>query len=492
MVARTAAQRLSRWLTRCWQSPSQRFFVAALAFVAGVAAGSFVDAPVRWLMVALWVMVAALVGCWKYASLRLSVLVLLAFLGGAFRTSIATERRLQNPLLAYVGQSVTLSGTVIDDARPAGAAVATRVQVESLHATLPVLVSRYPEVYRGDQVELRCVIEARDHEPLCAFPDISIVARSTEKNLLDTARMAAQRSLERVFPEPSGGFIAGLLLGGTAALSDTWREALRATGTTHLVALSGYNVTIIAAFILAMAEAVALPRRSRVWLVATLLALFVIFVGGGASIVRAAIMGMIVVIGKQLGRSAAMTNVLLAAAGAMLLLDPLLLTESIGFQLSFLATVGMIFVAPHVEARLAHIPNPLGMRDALALSLAAEVSVLPLILWYFGTLSLVAPIVNLLVAPAIPVIMLFGFVALVAGLVMTTLGQVVGVAAWLLATYVLELIRFASAVPFASVAFVVPLWLVAVYYVGFFVLIAQRKRSGARATAPHAKLLSST
>lgn len=336
--------------------------------------------------------------------------------------------------------------------------------------TITVVARPFPEVMAGDSLKLTCEIVAEKNATspaiICLFPETIIqphLSRSLT-SLLGVIKESYVRSLMRIMPEPAAGFVTGLLIGGRSGLNQEWRDALNTTGTAHLVALSGFNVTIIASFLLIVLKTITMPRRWRTVTVGAILFLFVVMVGAEASIVRAAIMGMLVVIAHQSGRVSSSRNALMLAAAVMLLIEPTLLAQDIGFQLSFLATLGMLYLYPLIKRLFQHWPNFFGFKEALFMAVSAEIFVTPLILYYFSRLSLIAPVVNMLVVPPIAFIMLFGFLGGLAGLIATPFGQIIGFSGWAGATYVLKVIDMASRLSVASVEMSISLWFLVVYY----------------------------
>ncbi|MFA7286758.1 MAG: ComEC/Rec2 family competence protein, partial [Patescibacteria group bacterium] len=191
---------------------------------------------------------------------------------------------------------------------------------------------------------------------------------------------------------------------------------------------------------------------------------FVCAVGAQASLVRAAIMGMLVVVSSALGRPSAARNAIVFAAVVMVLVDPFILTDDIGFQLSFLATIGIVIFYPRLEVYAESLPTLFGVREAFLLTVSAQLLVTPLLVWHFGRLSFIAPIVNAVVAPFIPFIMLFGALGAAGAFIAVPLGQLLGLPAWMASQFVLWIIQYTAQVPYAAVLVpavsIIPLFIV--------------------------------
>ena len=207
--------------------------------------------------------------------------------------------------------------------------------------------------------------------------------------------------------------MAGLLYGYRGGLGDL-QEAFNKTGVSHIVAISGYNITIIAELLMAMFSSF-IRRQIAFWFVSAGIISFVIMVGASPSVVRAGIMGILVLVARHIGRVSRPTNLLVFAAAVMTLHNPFVLLWDAGFQLSFAATIGILYVAPLFDRRW----------ELVSSTLSAIVITLPLALYHFGRFSLIAPVTNLLILWTIPILMALGAIAIIASLLFFPFGQLV-------------------------------------------------------------------
>ncbi|PJE59706.1 MAG: hypothetical protein COU85_02250 [Candidatus Portnoybacteria bacterium CG10_big_fil_rev_8_21_14_0_10_44_7] len=266
--------------------------------------------------------------------------------------------------------------------------------------------------------------------------------------------------LNAILPQPQLGFLTGLLLGQKTDLAAELKNNFARTGTSHLVALSGFNITIITQAVAALFLFLGVARRRIFWLCLLVVSGFVLMVGAGSSVVRAAIMGLLFLLAKKENRLPNAKNAILLAGVLMLWFKPGDLLFDVGFQLSFLATLGLVYLTPILAARLLRLPEFLGFKEALIATLSAQIFVLPLLLFYFQKVSLVSPLVNILILPVIPLTMLFGFLAGACAFVWVLLGQLWGWGAWLFLTYELGIINFAAKISWATANIQLPVWLV--------------------------------
>ncbi len=260
-----------------------------------------------------------------------------------------------------------------------------------------------------------------------------------------------ERSLSRSIAEPNAAFVKGLLLGSSSGLSSDIKDAFSRTSTTHILAVSGYNITIIAT-VISWFFLLFLRRPIAFWFSAAGIIIFTILTGAGASVVRAAIMGLLVLVAQRTSRLSDPKNALLLAAAAMVFLNPHILRYDIGFQLSFGATLGLLYVSPVIEKYFSKLPEAFGIRETLIMTMSAQVFVLPLLIYYFKSISLVSLPANLLVLPTIPLAMLLGFFTGIGGLIIPFLGQLIGYFLWLVTSFELGIIRLLAKPSWATVS----------------------------------------
>ncbi len=228
-------------------------------------------------------------------------------------------------------------------------------------------------------------------------------------------------------------------------------DAFSATGTSHILVISGWNISVIIAGIAGMLARCEVPRKRAAAISLPVIVLYVLFVGASASVVRAAVMGSLGVVAVLVDRESEAWITLLVACVAMTLPDPHVLWD-IGFQLSALATAGLFAFARPIERVLAaHRPfrwRGLGwVVEPLTATLAASMLALPILLYHFGRLSLIAPLANVLMLPLVPYAMLFGALAMVAGLLWLPLGQLVALLAWPFLHWLIVVSRVLAHVP---------------------------------------------
>ncbi|MGQ9573115.1 MAG: ComEC/Rec2 family competence protein [Dehalococcoidia bacterium] len=335
----------------------------------------------------------------------------------------------------------------------------------------------FPRYDYGDLLEVRGKLETppafedfdyRDYlarqgiGSLIAYPRTSLLATGRGNPLqawIYDLREELSSALADALPEPEASLAQGILLGRRAFLPDDLKEDLNDTNTSHLIAVSGYNVTLVAGLFIA-GLAWLIGRRPAAWLALLAIAAYAVLVGGQPSVQRAAIMGGMYVVATALGRQSGALQGLAIAGAGMTAFDPLLV-DDISFQLSFASTLGLVLFAPPLRARLEEalarwssdreLTGPLrGVVELLAVSVAAIAFTLPITAANFHRISLIALPANLLTVPAFPVIMITSALTAVGGMIAPALGTFLGWITWAPVAYLVEVVGLLADFPFAA------------------------------------------
>ncbi|MBI5728278.1 MAG: DNA internalization-related competence protein ComEC/Rec2 [Candidatus Magasanikbacteria bacterium] len=496
-------------------SKSKTFFVCGLSFLSGIAVATLVNKAVGW---GHWYFLFLSGGgltavFWQHRNARLIFLSALFFLFGCYRYSSALELVVVQP--RAVAQSFVGLIAAEPDAREDG--VRYVVETNQLKSTaknaarsLSVLVKMplYPRYAYGDLVRVACDLEAPEafqdqdtgrpfhYDKYLATQGVSLVCRRPEMAVIKSGGgnsfyrqlLAVKQSLEfqvaRLWNEPYAGFMAGILFGYRGGLGNM-NLVFQRTGVAHILAISGYNISIIAAVLITICVRLCISRKFSFWLASIGIVLFVLFTGAGGSVVRAGIMGLLVLVGKYLGRPRHLANAFVFTAGLMNFFNPFLLFWDVGFQLSFLATLGIIYISPVFGSWFRRLPEAAGLRESTVTTFSAILATLPLTLYQFGTLSLVAPVANLLILWTIPGLMASGAVAVVLSLWYFPLGDLIAWASWFGMRYVVTVTSWLAGLPWATFQFFLPWWgVVIVYSLIVYYLLVWGKHSPARDTSP--------
>lgn len=348
-----------------------------------------------------------------------------------------------------------------------------------------IMTDKYVEYEYGDKLKLNCDLEIPQNKKdsrfdyrtylakdgifyICQKPKIEKIAEENKKSfygfLLDV-RKSMSGKMGKLVPYPESGLLEGLLLGGSGGLPKKLQDDFSRTGTTHIVAVSGYNVTIVAEYLMIACIFFGLWRSQAFWAAVLGIFLFIFLVGFPPSAVRAGVMGGLILWAVKEGRLGNSQNAILFAASVMLIINPMLLRFDIGFQLSFLATLGIIYIYPFFNNFLVKKQKYLNfMWEILFLTLAAQAFVLPVILYNFENLSVISPLANVLVLPIIPFTMLLGFLTLLASFIFYPLAMIFSWLTYLPLKYETFIISFLSSFNFSSLNFSFPWWGAVVWY----------------------------
>jgi len=432
-------------------------FLVFVAVLCGIFVSSFFQIPIffLWALIVLGAIFLTL-GITRQEFL-ITGFIVIAFSLGCLRMLVVSQP--DDTFVRVAGERQDFLGEVVDppDVRDTNTQLVIETADFGSARRVLVIMRRFPEFLRGESVYVSGVVQGlpkdnpgyraslvrRGISGIALFPKLEAVSPQPFSllRLLDSAKVRFESALASTLPEPDASFVIGILIGARGSIPQAIRDAFSKTGTSHIIALSGFNITIIALAISWALGFFRLSQKVRVAAATMGILLFVVVVGGGASVVRAALMGVLALVALQRGRVYEMTNALLFAAVLMALSNPYVLRFDVSFQLSFLATLGIIVVPPRLASYFQWAPERFQIREILTATIAAEIFVFPLILWNFGTVSAIGPLANLLVLPFIPLAMLLGFITGILAMASPFLALPIAWALHLVVTYQLGIIQ---------------------------------------------------
>lgn len=451
-------------------------------FIAGAALFSYFD-PGPYTVLFL-LLASALVWVWyrfaKAPAVLFIVIILFAAALGGARFSILTLKGGDHVLDQYLGKHVTLTGVITEEPSEREKTTRITVTVDTLEGeTLPsdtklvTSVHRFPAFHYGDRITLVGTLERPDNFRTNAgrefdyidylakdrifytlsFPTATLISNghgNIVKSFLFKMKHAWLSQVEALIPAPYVSLLGGLVVGAEKSLGTKLENDFRTTGIIHIVVLSGYNVSIVAEAIMRVLSF--LPQFASLSLGAVSIVLFAILTGGSATIVRASIMAILVLLARATNRTTDIAHALYIAAFFMVLQNPMIVVYDPSFQLSFMATLGLIYLGPAIEERLHLVPAKWQIREFAVATIATQIFVLPLLLYMTGQFSVYALPVNLLVLGFIPMTMFFGFFTGVVGFVSSALALPLAAVSYILLRYELGVVEFFAHLPFASFA----------------------------------------
>lgn len=376
----------------------------------------------------------------------------------------------------FMGQEVILEGMIVEDPDLREGNTKLTILVDVVGTTtadfrILATVVRHPSFTYGDRIRLqgkllRPEIFSEDGEHFFNYPKWlakdGIVAQTTYPKVtlissgggsfiirgLYKMKHAFVRNLNRLIGEPESGLLSGLLVGSKQALGKEGKEQFTRAGVIHVVVLSGYNVALVALAVMYLLSF--LPLRVGIVVGGVAMILFVLMVGASATAVRATLMAILVLVAKMTGREGDALRILFIAAFLMAFHNPMIVVFDPSFQLSFLATLGLITLSPRLEKKLTWIPKRFGMSEIVSATIATQITVLPLLLWMSGLFSVVALPVNLLILPMVPLAMLCGFVTGVIGFISSLLALPFALITEIILMYQIQTVYFFASLPFSA------------------------------------------
>ena len=329
----------------------------------------------------------------------------------------------------------------------------------------------------GDAIEAAGSIEAQDSPatpPISSFPEIKIIAEHRgfwlKGMLLEFKSRLVGRIIE-FLPTNEGALLAGITLGDRSHITSDFKTQMATSGTTHLVALSGYNIAIIA-IVVSQLFGNFVSRRKNFYLTNLLILAFVAMVGADPSVVRAALMAFLVLLAREVGRIYDIKNAIAVAGGIMVLVNPTSLVYDVGFQLSFASLLGIVYLSPAIATFFKLADDASSWKQNAITTLSAQLAVVPIVLNSFGKVSLLAIVANVLILEFMPLTMFFGFVLAGLANISSYVGFIVAKTVQPLLAYEVWVIQTFSAISI-PIQIQFSLWVSLLYYVGLaFVCVA--------------------
>ena len=403
---------------------------------------------------------------------------ILTFCFGIFRFNM-TNISAPSIFESQVGQKITLSGEIVDEPsiKESNQQLTTKTKIKN--DTTEILLStaldtdykygdeinftgtlKKPENFITDQGKVFDYVNYLRKDGIfyvMSYSKIEIVSRGNGNFIQSALFSAKEKFLGKMNSAISGTeslFMGGLILGEKASFSQALRQSFVNTGTIHIVALSGYNVTIVAEWIMKLFAKISfIPKNFGIGVGILAIILFIIMTGGSSTAIRAGIMATLALVARATGRNYDVARALILAAVSMIFLNPFILVYDVSFQLSMLATVAVIFLAPRIEKYFLWVPDVFELRDIVSVTVAAYIFVFPFILYQMGNFSVVALPANALILPFIPFTMMLGFLTGFAGLIWYGFAVPLGFISYLFLQYELSVISFFSNLPFAAFSF---------------------------------------
>lgn len=371
------------------------------------------------------------------------------------------------------------------------------VKIENTESVVLVTTGRYPEYKYLDTIEITGKLKTpgifdnfnyknyllKDGiYSVMDYPNIQLLSNKHQYNvfsfLYEKVLFIKEKLLESLdmhFSPPQNTMLQGIVFGNDNNMPKDTKDKFNTTGLSHLTAVSGSNIVILISVLMAFLLWLGFWRHQAFYFAVIVIWVYIIMIGFPASGVRAAMMGCVALLAQNLGRQNTTSRIIVMVGALMLLQNPLLLFYDISFQLSFLASLGIIHFKPLVDILLGNMmkKGPFdsahgkfkGFLDIISITLAAQIFTLPIIVYNFGNISLVSLVTNVLVLPIIPLLTILGFLVSCAGVFSTILGFILSLPCLFLLMYIIKVLDIFSK-PWAVMSFenVSWIWLIIYYF----------------------------
>lgn len=474
-----------------------------IAWIIGIALARWLSLPWPLVTLASLVILGALFLYQHNPKIKSGAILGLALTAGAFRLTFF-QPVVDPSQIAFYNDTETplkITGVVVDEPDVRDYHINLRLRVESIDdkgavkavdGLLLVRAPRYPERYYGDRLivtgkpETPPVFEDFSYADYLARFGIYSMVRRPQLTLIEsdqghpfwTALLAfksrASQTINRMMAEPYASLLNGILLGIETGIPQGLYEAFNLTGTSHIIVISGSNISLIAGIFMLLGQRLVGQRYAPPLAIIGVI-IYTLLVGADAAVSRAAVMGIVWVLAIWVGRPGLALNSLIFSGLVLSLINPLILWD-VGFQLSFVATLGLIVLVPPLERltfgflqrrlKTEHVGLAMALlNELLIVTLAAQIITGPLIVYHFGRFSLVSLLSNLLILPAQPPIMIAGGIATLAGMVWLPVGQLLSWLVWLPLAWSVWIVEQTARLPFASLDLgTFPFWLLVLLY----------------------------
>jgi len=490
---------------------SKVFLYFCLSFILGIFLNSlFSISQLVWLgffvFGIVWIMLS-LFGRNKEMAVLAFCLILIGI--GAWRYQSVEFKIMNNELREFNNQEQTITLIGVVSAEPDVRESNIKLEIDSQELIVGdekidilgkalVTTNRYPGYNYGDKLKIKGelktpqVFEDFNYKDYLAkegifsvvyWPKIEKITEEQENPIFGRVLFFKEKLRSSIYQNlspPQSSILGSMILGDKRRMSETLKEKLNIAGVRHITAISGMHITILSVVLMQFLLGIGLWRGQAFYLTIILLVLFIVMVGLPSSAVRAGIMVGFFLLAQKIGRKSSASRAVVFAATAILVVNSLLLRFDVGFQLSFLAVMGIIYLRPIFQNWLKRIPEKefINLRSIISMTFSAQIFTLPILVYNFGSISLVAPLTNVLILPLLPFIIGLGFLFGLIGIVFPILGKILSWPCWLLLTYITKIIDWFSELSFSSIILenVHWAWLAVFYFILGFIVWRLREK----------------
>ncbi len=476
----------------------QIFLFANVFFILGVGVRSFFK-PSIFLFYILALLCAVLIFVVRNPKFRLIMIGGVFLCLGVFRYVYALPNFDDRNFISYYnGKKIAIEGVVCNEVdkrinKSILTVCAKKLGIDGkkqgVYGKIRVTTRLYPEYLYGDAMKISGKLEAPKPfddfsydrylarygiHSVISYPKIKILSRH-QGNALYEKILSMKSFLTDVVDanmhEPQASILNAIVFGKRGGMPDEIQNQMAQSGIIHLIAISGSHISLIIAMLMAVVPYFYISRNRAFYIISILIILYTLLIGWPASAMRAAVMGWIAAFAIKNGRLANTKNTLIFAASIMLFINPFILRDDIGFQLSFAAVWGIFTFIPMWQERFENIPEAFGLKEVLLMTLAAYIATFPLTLYYFERVSFISPIANIFVVPIFLPLMVIVPFSFMLTLLVPGYGQYFFSASYAIVSYLVGTGKFFSQLPLSFLdVFDIPLEVVVILYflISFF------------------------
>lgn len=438
---------------------SRKVFYSSLCFILGIAVAEIVAIPFFIAYCFLLLSLVFLSFVWSKNNIKWLMIFLIFFLLGIIRLGVddIKEHTLLN------NEKLIFTGIIIKD--PRQTEKYQDLVVSYKKEKILVKADLYSSYVYGDKIEVECKINALDKNTsygrfllkdkisyICYYPKIKFLSHGRNIFIFEkllSIKHKINQSIKENLPYPESEILSGFVMGDTSQIPSDLKQKFSQIGVSHIIAISGSHLVIISAILFSLCLSLGFWRQQAFYIVVSLVWLYILLIGWPASAVRSGVMISVFLWGKHLGRISGMINSLLLAGAIMLLLNPHLLFYDIGFQLSFLAVLGLMYLMPPLSLLFQKWPNLYGIKEILIMTLAAQIITLPFSIYYFGNIPLISFVANLIIIPFVPLVLVLGILMTITGLIWSTGGILLGYIIWPFLSLFVKAVYFLTNIPYS-------------------------------------------
>lgn len=461
---------------------SDIFLCFCISFIFGIFVSSFFNLAMIIIFGILIFGILLISVLWKYKKIAIIGFCLIFFVIGVSRHQQIDALAINNELskISDTKQEIVLIGKVVlePDIRKAYTKLIIKpyqIQGKNFENLGKILVyaDRYEDYQYNDELKIFGKIKSANDKDYLTKDGIYSTIYYPKIEILDKQEIQSNDFFEFITPimssiydfkdklrnsiyqnlsPPHSVILGSIILGDKTKISEQWKEKLNITGLRHITCISGMHIAILAEILMLSGLFLGLWRQQTFYFTIVLLILFIIMIGLPSSAVRAGIMVGILLFAQKIGRIRTADRALIFAGVLMLGFNPLLLKSDIGFQLSFLAVLGIIYLTPFFENCFKWIPIKF-LRIIMSVSLSAQIFTLPILLYNFGYISIVGIFTNLLVIPILPFILIFGLLLSFAGIFSSFLAMILSLPCYILLSYLILIVEKFSYLSYSYINF---------------------------------------